>query len=371
MADEASEKESPPSSDLRRTRRLQAAYSMVSSIRKCKNFRWSLEEDDARARAVEIVTMLALLKEGDLPGDRANSKGAEQSESVRSLLLSSVRPEAEYNEFSLALDMLERVLNAQLIVLGASHTAAPVKETHPDAATLTNLTEKFYGSTAFKIACGILVSAALFAGFGALFGGTKVVEDAKPVAQAAGNSEQRATAYRDDTAEQLPPLYDATLQETARLRETKKQIDIQESALNEEIIPRIKQLRAELSVVQPTVCDRSALSGSPEAHCTQAESLKRPNANIDAHATSKQIGMLSESDLTPQHWHQIQQVLADKQFYKGKIDGKPGSPARNFKHMTGTRRAISKWQRTLSQSQTGSLTPEQIQQLLASDLTMR
>jgi hypothetical protein len=88
-------------------------------------------------------------------------------------------------------------------------------------------------------------------------------------------------------------------------------------------------------------------------------------------ADSAQIGMQSESDLTPQHWHQIQQVLADKQFYKGKIDGKPGSPARNIKHMTGTRRAISKWQGTLPQSQTGSLTPEQIQQLLASDLTMR
>jgi hypothetical protein len=63
--------------------------------------------------------------------------------------------------------------------------------------------------------------------------------------------------------------------------------------------------------------------------------------------------------------------LADRQFYHGKIDGKPGGLQRRFGQMTGTRRAIFKWQGAISEMQTGELTPEQIQRLLASDPLMR
>ena len=66
--------------------------------------------------------MLALLEKGDLPGDRATSEGGKPSEGVRDvrdLLLSSVRPGANYRQFSLALDGLERLLAAQLVVIEA------------------------------------------------------------------------------------------------------------------------------------------------------------------------------------------------------------------------------------------------------------
>ena len=136
--------------------------------------------------------MLALLEKGDLPGDRGTSEGSKPSESVRDvrdLLLSSVRPGANYRQFSLALDGLERVLAAQLVVIGASPNSdaqepppaqtVPVEEMSAlnlrDSALLATLTEKFYRSAAFKIMGGGLVAAALLAVGGALFIGGQSV----------------------------------------------------------------------------------------------------------------------------------------------------------------------------------------------------
>jgi hypothetical protein len=154
------------------------------------------------------------------------------------------------------------------------------------------------------------------------------------------------------------------------LSEIKKQIDAQEATLSGEIMPRIKQLREGLSAVHP-LCDQAALSDSSDALQTQLDCLKTRIAEIEAQAPIKQTGKLPESELSPQQWRQIQEVLADKHFYKGKVDGKPGRPTRHYKWITSTRRAIFKWQGALSEMQTGKLTPEQIKQLIASVPAMR
>ena len=107
----------------KRHRRWSALYATVSLSSADSVELGLLHRDQALARKVEVEAILALLKKGDLPGDRATSEGGKPSESVRDvrdLLLSSVRPGANYRQFSLALDGLERVLAAQLVVIGAS-----------------------------------------------------------------------------------------------------------------------------------------------------------------------------------------------------------------------------------------------------------
>jgi hypothetical protein len=382
MVDDAP-KENHPSSDLRRTRRLQAAYAMANSLRGSSSFRWSgpLNPDQSHARALEIEALLALLKEGDLPGERANTKGDEQvGRSVRTILLSSVRPGTEYLQFSWALDTLERVLSAQLIVLGAS----PISETPQQLAmqvtageelSTLNLAEpvlpathfeKFYRSTAFKIMGAGLLAAALVAGGEALFTGAKVAPYAEHGADPDGSSGQ------------LAALNTEVSQESARLGEIKKQIDAQEAALSGGVLPRIKQLREQLSVARAPLCDQPVISDSSDGLQTQLDCLKTRIAEIEAQAPIKQTGSLPknelsppESELSPQQWRQIQEALADKRFYKGKVDGKPGRPSRHFKWMTSTRRAIFQWQGALSEKQTGTLAPQQIEQLLSSAPAMR
>ncbi|SFK64033.1 hypothetical protein SAMN05444581_11338 [Methylocapsa palsarum] len=386
MADDAPEKEIHPSADLRRTRRLQAAYAMARSLRDSSSFswEWSLDEDMGHARAVEIEALLGLLKEGDLPGERANSKGGEDAESVRTLLLSSVRAGSDYLRFSVALDMFERVLMAQLISLGASPKGAAEERPSPrqtalatmstlnsaQAEVFTAFKDKFYGSPAFKIMCAGLFAAALLAA-GGLYIAAKVGQYEQMAAEAGDRSAQQAAALREDVSKQLESLYPAMPQDSKRLSEIKSQIDAQEAELNKEIIPRMKQLRDDLGAAQPSLCDRPPLAEGPDAVRGQLLCLKARIADIEENKRSKPIGGESEDDLSPKQWLQIQKALADRQFYHGKIDGKPGGPKRRFGQMTGTRRSIFKWQSAISEMQTGTLTPEQIQRLLASDPLMR
>ncbi|WP_139223716.1 hypothetical protein [Methylocapsa palsarum] len=327
------------------------------------------------ARAVEIEALLGLLKEGDLPGERANSKAGEEAESVRTLMLSSVRAGSDYLRFSAALDMFERVLIAQLISLGASPKGATEERPFPRQTALatmsalnsgqtevfTTFKDKFYGSTAFKIMCAGLFAAALLAA-GGLYIAAKVDEY---------RSAQQAADLREDVSRQIASLYPAMPQDSVRLSEIKRQIDAQEAELSNEVIPRMKQLRDDLSAARPSLCDRPPLAEVPDALRAQLICLKARIADIEENTRSKPIGGVAEDDLSPKQWLQIQKALADRQFYHGKIDGKPGGPKRRFGRMTGTRRAIFKWQGALSEMQTGTLTPEQIPRLLASDPLMR
>ncbi|WP_139223636.1 hypothetical protein [Methylocapsa palsarum] len=359
---------------------------MARSLRDSSSFswEWSLDEDMGHARAVEIEALLGLLKEGDLPGERANSKGGEDAESVRTLLLSSVRAGSDYLRFSVALDMFERVLMAQLISLGASPKGAAEERPSPrqtalatmstlnsaQAEVFTAFKDKFYGSPAFKIMCAGLFAAALLAA-GGLYIAAKVGQYEQMAAEAGDRSAQQAAALREDVSKQLESLYPAMPQDSKRLSEIKSQIDAQEAELNKEIIPRMKQLRDDLGAAQPSLCDRPPLAEGPDAVRGQLLCLKARIADIEENKRSKPIGGESEDDLSPKQWLQIQKALADRQFYHGKIDGKPGGPKRRFGQMTGTRRSIFKWQSAISEMQTGTLTPEQIQRLLASDPLMR
>ncbi len=205
---------------------------------------------------------------------------------------------------------------------------------------------------------------------------TKAAQDAQQAAQAAGRSEQQAKAYGDATLQQLTALYTATPQESARLSEMRKQIDAQQVVLTNEIMPNIKKLREDLSVARPALCDLPALSNGPDALRTQLDCLKQRIADIEAQAPEaqapvKQNVSLTEADLSTHQWSQIQQVLVSMHLYTGKVNGKQGSWTREFKKMSKTRQAIFKWQGVLPAPQDGRLTPEQIQQLLASVPTMR
>ena len=209
---------------------------------------------------------------------------------------------------------------------------------------------------------------------------TKAAQDAQEAAQAAGRSEQQAKAYSVATLQQLTALYTATPEESARLSEMRKQIDAQQVVLTNEIMPNIKKLREDLSVARPALCDLPALSNGPDALRTQLDCLKQRIADIEARAPEaqapvkqpiKQNVSLTEADLSTHQWSQIQQVLVGMHLYTGKVDGKQGSWTREFKKMSKTRQAIFKWQGVLPAPQDGRLTPEQIQQLLASIPIMR
>lgn len=171
MGDDRSETTTPAPLDLRRMRRLKAVQAMARSIHNCNCFRWrgALREDESRNRVVEIRDMLAVLKAGDLSGY--------DEQSTRNALLSSVGPGAEYRQFSSALDAFERALAAQLVVLSTSldNDAQELGELR-ETALLAKLTEKFYGSGAFRIIAGGLVAAAFLAGSGMIFlGGHAVI----------------------------------------------------------------------------------------------------------------------------------------------------------------------------------------------------
>ena len=155
------------------------------------------------------------------------------------------------------------------------------------------------------------------------------------------------------------------------MSEMRKQIDAQQVVLTNEIMPNIKKLREDLSVARPALCDLPALSNGPDALRTQLDCLKQRIADIEAQAPVKQNVSLTEADLSTHQWSQIQQVLVGMHLYTGKVNGKQGSWTREFKKMSKTRQAIFKWQGVLPAPQDGRLTPEQIQQLLASVPTMR